>query len=370
MKKELSRIVQSNDLVRAFPSLDNEMRLSLVQKRVLFYLISKLREEEKHPIDKNWVRVDVGTMVKEVLPTSKGGKNTVEVWNALDEFRDKRYDLLIRYEDDKGNLRERATSWILEVDRPVVGSGYLDVHIPNLIVKHVREQSSLFTMLDMPTARKLKSYSQMKLWELLTSFSSLGRWEVSIKELRRLLEIKDESYQRPSDFRKHVITKSIEAINRETRLSVKFFMMKDGKDTVGVLFHIGQKKKEKADTPPVYPPELENELKKKGIQHLNKYHKEGITDKHWVHALEQNLSEGQLVAEARKTMDKERAEQNAQDSKLSQAERMDKNRAWWEAHKDEFPEDSWEDEKTVFVKGKGYNYASESFVVDLERFKT
>lgn len=353
------KIVQSNDLVRAFPALDNEMRLSLVQKRILFHLITEAREQESHELGSNWVRVEMDTMTKEVMP-SKGGRDSSEVWNALDDFRDKRYNLRLQYQDKKGKLRVRDTSWITAIDRPITASGYLDVRMEELIVEHVREQVSLFTMLDMPTARKLKSYAQVKLWELLTSFSSLGRWEVSLEELKRLLEIDPNSYKHFPMFRKGVLEKSCEAINKETKLKVSFDIVREGRKPVGVLFTIGQKVREKQVEKTGYSKELEAELKKRGVQHLSKYHKEGLTEEHWREALAQDISEGKLVAEARKLRDKVKGEQEKAQAKQSAEERLADNKTWWEEHRGEFPESWWSDEKTVFTP-KGINFVWEDF---------
>jgi len=364
--KPETKIVQSNDLVRSLPSLANDLQLSVVQKRILLYIVTKIQEREPHPLGENWVRVDIDTMTRSIMP-SKGGRDGSEVWSALAEFREKHYDLLIRYKDEKGAWRERLTSWVKDIDRPVVASGYLDAEISNLIVQHVRGLSSMFTMLDMPTARRLRTYPQLKLWELLTSYASLGKWEVSIVELKRLLEVAPDTYRHFPMFRKAVLEKSIEAVNKETRIKASFEILREGRTPHAVRFTIEQAKPEpepQAQPKPTgYPPELSAELKARGVQHLTRWAKEGITEKHWREALAHEGEPSHLITEAKKLKDMGQAETTKAQKKQKDSDRIKANRLWWEAQSDR---GEWSDLGAYIMRsGKPtLKFISETFQAD------
>jgi len=366
------RIVQSNDLVRSLPALANDLQLSVVQKRILLYIVTKIQEREPHPLGENWVRVDIDTMIHSIMPSPRG-RDGSEVWSALAEFREKRYDLLIRYKGEKGAWRERLTSWVKDIDRPVVASGYLDAEISDLIVQHVRGLSSMFTMLDMPTARRLRTYPQLKLWELLTSYASLGKWEVSIVELKRLLEVAPDTYRHFPMFRKAVLEKSIEAVNKETRIKARFEILREGRTPHAVRFTIEQTKPEPEPTKPateatIYPPELVADLKARGIQHITRWAKEGITEKHWREALAHEGEPSHLITEAKKLRDMGQAETTKAEKKQKDGDRIKANRKWFEAQPDR---GKWDDLGSYIMRdAKVLKFISETFQEDFARLGT
>jgi len=153
----------------------------------------------------------------------------------------------------------------------------------------------------------------------------------------------------------------VDAINKETRLSVQFEIIRD---KTGVHFTISQEKKNLS----TYSPELQAELKARGVQHLKKWEAEGVTPTHWKKALEMDLEPAHLVIEAKKHRDQDKAGEEKAKAKLTQAERMKKNREWFLSHKDEFPDNTYEDGITVFVGGsRGINYASEDFFAQIKK---
>jgi hypothetical protein len=240
MKETEISIVQSNDLVRARPKLDqNDYQLSLVQKRILYYVIDLVRKSNTHPIGTNWVRVHINKLIQTITPY-EGGYNSGVIWAELDKFRDQKYHITITYRKD-GELRQRDTQWILEIDKPVTASGYLDLHIPSLIVQQVKDLDDFFTMIDMDTALKAKSQQQLKFYELLLSYLSLGHWKTSIKQLKHLLEIKEDSYQKFSHFKKHMLDRCCIFINQKTRLNVEYEVVREGRKPVDLLFKIKEK---------------------------------------------------------------------------------------------------------------------------------
>ena len=352
MSKEIE-IVQSNYLVRSKSDIENnDFSLTAIQKRCLLYIIHQIREQEHipHKLGENWVKIKPYEMTKNIMPNKH--LNMSHGWDELREFRDSKYKILIKYFDEEGNLRERDTSWILEIDRPVTGASELDIHVPNLIHKHVKQLDGNFTKMSLDYCTKLKSANQIRMYEILLSYAYMGEWSVSTKQFRHMLDIRDDKYPKFTMFKIHVLDKCIQAINDKTNLNVSFEVIRTGNKPLDLCFSISYKNKQLSDKEKrdlskkelkkhaeLEKPlsDLEKALMKRDVVLHSKYKDEGITEDHWKEALKNNELVGpKLVTEARAIKDKEVLLnlENVENDKKQNL--VDSNKDWYEDNKEDF----------------------------------
>jgi plasmid replication initiation protein len=324
-------VVQSNFLIRSKALLsENRFTLSLIQKRVIYYIIREVYNASKTPrgnleegASPHWYRLHVNDMIKQINP-SKGGNETLTCLSELDRLASDDYKFNLKWRLDNGAWAERKTRWILETDIKAT-TGYFDVHLPSVIVKMVEGLDGYFTELSLETSLRLKSHNQVRLYELLLSYSYKGVWEVGIKELREFLEIKDDSYPKFSHFKKWVLDKSVVKINDETNIKTTYEVIKDGITPRSIKFSIRDLSKEvpKKDPPlipelissgeeehkdspqeRIYPEELESELKRRKVQIYKKYKGKPMPEEIFREVLTQtDLEDSSLISEAVKRRD-------------------------------------------------------------------
>jgi plasmid replication initiation protein len=219
-------ITQSNDLIRALPFKDNNFNISLTQKRILYYFIDEIiHKDYSHRNGDNWIRINTNDLINAINP-QKGGNTTLICMNELDKFREGKYKIIINYHDDKGRKVTRHTQWVLEIES-IVASGEIDIHFPNLIIENVKNLKGFFTSMTMESIMKAKSGNQIRLYEILLSFSSLGKASFSPNELKKRLDMPSTSYTKFAHFVKRVLEPCCSYINNQNKISVKYDVERD-----------------------------------------------------------------------------------------------------------------------------------------------
>jgi plasmid replication initiation protein len=285
-KSLISKTVkQSNHLVRVRPKADNQFKISLNKRRILYYVIDQISQKIDHPLGEHWVRVNFNDLTKWLTEGYQTrGYNGPAIWRDLDDFRDKKYHMDITYIDQNGSYRVRQTQWILEIDRPVAASGYIDVHVPNLITENIRDLDAFYTLVPAELLKEATTRSQVKLYELLKSIESKGEWIVSCEEIKGLMEV--TGYKRFSDFTKHIIKPSVEFINtaKYSEIHANFDRVKEGNKTTGLHFLITKRVSKDRNLPKkkellnLYSASMIQRLNKAAFSDIKGIHKEGITE--------------------------------------------------------------------------------------------
>jgi plasmid replication initiation protein len=234
------QVIQSNYLIRSTADIENNsFQMSAIQKRTFLYIINQINEQENthNPLGDNWISINPYQMVKAIIPSKPNGNDMNHVWQALSELRGDKYHIIIKYFLD-GVLRERRTNLVLEIDRIVTASNEINIHIPDLIHKHTKQLKSNFTKLNLTYSVVLKSFNQIRAYELFSSYSYLGNWTVSINHFRELMEIKPSQYKAFAFLKKQVIDICVSATGDRTNLVVSYEIIREGKKPVEISFSI------------------------------------------------------------------------------------------------------------------------------------
>ena len=92
-----------------------------------------------------------------------------------------------------------------------------------------------FTTLQLHQIGQLKSFNQIRLYELLCQFRPTGFLTITLAELREILGLGDK-HSRWSYFKRDVLDPSVKAITKETDLTVTYKPIKEVRKIVGVEF--------------------------------------------------------------------------------------------------------------------------------------
>ena len=99
----------------------------------------------------------------------------------------------------------------------------------------------------------------IRFYELICQYRTIGKREVSIQDLRFILNIGDK-YPLFYDFKKRVIEPAIKEINEKTPMQISYEQKKKGKTVVGIAFKFKEKPKQAqiaTETPKTAPNDLD-----------------------------------------------------------------------------------------------------------------
>lgn len=220
-------VVQSNDLIRNVRTL--RYGLTIQQQRILVYLISKIGKN-----DTNLKRVKFNlSEYCNVCNLKKNGTEFDRIKESLKGLRDKSY--WITNEQGDQILFAWVDSLIIRKNKSV------EVILSEALAPYLLNLSRSFTAYELCNALCLRRRYSLRLYELLKSYSWLGRWEVNINEFRETMYLQDR-YPLYKELKRCVIDESLEEIEKYTDLKVSYSTTRKGRSIDTICFHIEQKK--------------------------------------------------------------------------------------------------------------------------------
>lgn len=131
----------------------------------------------------------------------------------------------LRWEDDAKNaLKIRFTSEVLPYFTRLASGNFTTYQLKDLFA------------LDSVTSMSLYSYFIKN--EFKYSHQQSYEIELSLENIKALIDISESKYDRWVDFRRYVLDKIIEEINHKTSLKLEYEVIKKGRPVVGVRFKI------------------------------------------------------------------------------------------------------------------------------------
>ena len=149
------------------------------------------------------------------MPNDKGGLSSFQIFKEVELFKD------------------NSDSWVVEIDAH-------DKALPLLF----NLKKNYFTY-ELWNALRLKSVNQLRMYELLKQHERLGRFEITVSELREFLYIPANSYTRFANFKIRILESCQEALSKNTDIC---FTYECGKMGIGgkwltIVFHIAKNEK-------------------------------------------------------------------------------------------------------------------------------
>jgi len=226
-EQEKQPVIQSNPLVNAHYKLD------LVEQKVLRYIISMIKPDDKE-LKKKFYRVKLKDL-KEYLDWHE---RSGEIFDYIKKVADKLKSTNIKVIKPNTTI---VTSWIASYEYPK-NKGWIEFEISSKLESELLRLKDQFTKYYLKNISKLKSQYSIRLYELLRQYIYAGKRELKIEEIKEMLLIEKDEYKLFADFKKRVIEKAVKDIRQKTDLDFKIKYIKEARKVVAVLFYGIQQK--------------------------------------------------------------------------------------------------------------------------------
>ena len=225
-------IVKSNQVVEAgYELTTNEQRLILLA-------ISKIPKEQN--IDFN-----VGYEITAQEFATAYNIHPKTAYRELKEATNKLYERSIIIRNEQQTMKVRWTSSII-TDNPYFPDENwkrVVVFFSPQIVPYLSNLKANFTQYLQSDISNVSGAYTIRFYELVCQYRTIGKREISIQDLRFILNIADK-YPLFYDFKKRVIEPSIKEVNDKTPMQISYEQKKKGKTVVSIVLKFKEKPKQ------------------------------------------------------------------------------------------------------------------------------
>lgn len=216
-------VVKANDLVKA------KSNFTRLEHRVIAMMIARLKKsDQKFKLQRVYV--------KDLLELS--GTNYDAIYERMEDVCDKLLNQQIKIRTrDESNRRVYQGFNYFETCRYVEGSGYIEARFTQSMKPFLLELKERFTMYQLQHFMKLGSAYSMRIYEILKMRGDLEHLSMTVDELREVLSC-EHSYERFTDFKRHVLDRAREEIHEKTDLAFRYFVKRKGRTPTHVHFRI------------------------------------------------------------------------------------------------------------------------------------
>lgn len=208
--------------------VDAAYKLSLIEKRLVLFSITKMQQENPERTIK--------FHVKDFLDVFRGKSSTI-VYAQLKEAIDKLADRWV-YTEHPTFIRKFR--WVSSVDYDKT-KAYISVSFTPEIMPYLSKEHTPFLAYAISDTATFKSVHSIRLYEMICKYRDSGWYQVSLEKLKYTLQLQNE-YPLYKEFNRRVIQKSVDEINKKSPLLVTVEPIKEGRTVTALKFHIAEKK--------------------------------------------------------------------------------------------------------------------------------
>jgi len=219
-------VTKSNALVEA------NYRLTLTQQRIVLLMASMIEPEDE---DFKTYRIYVKDLM-DVLDITRPNLYAQMIGMVRELMR---IVLTIRLSDGK----YLNTHWIQSQEYEI-GGGYSDITFDSKLKPFLLHLKSRFTTYKLENVMRLKSVYSIRVYELLKQYQTIGKRIIAVEDLRKMLGIGQDEYERYNDFKRYVLTVAHREINEKTDIRFEFREIKLGRKVNEIEFIIQKKETE------------------------------------------------------------------------------------------------------------------------------
>lgn len=218
-------VVKSNDLLR-----NTRYTLNSTEQKLLVYIISMIKPEDKEFKE---VEINIIEYCKLAGIETNSGNIYQYIKEQIQALANKSWWIPL------GDKKEILFRWI---DKASIekGSGIIKIKLHDNLKPYLLDIRSNFTKYELINVLALKGKYAIRLYELFKSYLWQGHWEISVDELKNLLNIADK-YKQFKEFKRSLLKPAIDEINKFTDLQIDYKPVYQGKAIKNILFSIGEK---------------------------------------------------------------------------------------------------------------------------------
>ncbi len=222
---EMDNVSKSNELNQAGYSL------GIVEQRLVLLAIIEAREHKKL-IDANTVICVHAKTYIEVF-----GVDKTTAYEMLKTATKSLFDAHFTFKsvDKNGNdaIYDRR---IISHAGYIENAGYIEIMFTPHVIPLITRLEGWYTSYDIAQIARLDSSYAIRLYELLIQWRKTRKIKIQLTELRFMLGINDNEYQRMEAFKRRVLDYSIKQINEFTDITVKYKQIKNGRFINAFIF--------------------------------------------------------------------------------------------------------------------------------------
>ena len=217
-----NQVVKSNQVIEA------SYQLSAVEQRIVLAAISRIpknqpiTDEELYPVSVNELQL-LGVHEKTAYRDLKEGINRL-------------YERSINLSIDNKSIKMR---WVQEIQF-LDSQSVIGIRFSKPILPFISNLSREFTKYALSDIAGINSGYGIRIYELLVQYRQIGKREISIDNLRTMLEI-GKKYPLFADFKKRVIDTAVDQINECSPLKVTYEQKKTGRKVTHIIFYFKEK---------------------------------------------------------------------------------------------------------------------------------
>ena len=222
---------QNNDvIVKSNQVIEASYQLSTTEQRIVLSAIGKI------PKGKN-VSDDEVYLV-EVKDLEALGVHQKTAYRDLKQGVNRLYERSINLTMDDQSIKMR---WVQSV-RFIDSQGTIGLRFSKEILPFVSNLSREFTRYFLSDISGMNSSYGIRIYELLVQYRGIGKREIKIDELRKMLEL-GKKYPLFADLKRWVIDTAVEQINEHSPIKVEYEQKKTGRKVTHILFTFKEKPK-------------------------------------------------------------------------------------------------------------------------------
>jgi len=219
-----NQVVKSNQVIEA------SYQLSAVEQRIVLAAISRIpknqpiTDDELYPVSVNELQL-LGVHEKTAYRDLKEGINRL-------------YERSINLSVDDKSIKMR---WVQEVQF-LDSQSVIGIRFSKPILPFIFNLSREFTKYALSDIAGINSGYGIRIYELLVQYRQIGKREISVENLRTMLEL-GKKYPLFADFKKRVIDTAVDQINEYSPLRVTYEQKKTGRKVTHITFSFKEKTK-------------------------------------------------------------------------------------------------------------------------------
>ena len=221
-KKEL--IVKSNQVIEA------SYQLSSTEQRIVLAAISKISRDAEITDDEIY-RVTVDDL-------KNLGVHEKTAYRDLKDGVNRLYERSINLAIDDESIKMR---WVQSI-RFLESKSVVGLRFSKEILPFISNLSREFTKYSLSDIAGMSSAYAIRIYELLSQYRSIGKREISVENLRTMLEL-GKRYPLFADLKRWVIDTAVDQINEYSPLNVKYEQKKTGRKVTHIQFSYKEKSK-------------------------------------------------------------------------------------------------------------------------------
>ncbi len=220
-KQRHLRVIKSNEMIRK-----GRFNLALVEQRIVLFMISKIRPDAA---DFDTIEFNIRDFCE--VCGIQYRSNISALKDTIKELADKSMWI----QTGKGK-QQTLIRWI---EKPYIDPdcGIVKIRLDRDLLPYLINLKSNFTEYQLISTLALRSVYSLKLYELLKSYLYLGKYEITIDELKEYLQV-DNRYGEIKYFNRDVVRRELDEINDYTDIEVTCEYIRRGKTISGYRFSI------------------------------------------------------------------------------------------------------------------------------------